>query len=420
MIDLRKPINLTNPEFVNDKYAWYERIREEAPVHKGKVSVLTVYTVSRYEDCAFILKDPRILRNRAVANGGGSRFPFPLPGSVKPLVQSMIITDEPEHRRLRELVRRAFRPQAIQQIEESIVSYTDELLDGLAHQQAFELQSSFALPIPVRMIGDMLGVKRDDMPRLRNAINTVTEGFGGLRMLRTLLLDLPSVVRFMRELIGEKRTNPGDDILTELINTTNDGDQLTEDELVAMAFLLVVGGYETTVHLITNGILTLLQNPEQLARLREEPHLAESAIEEILRHRGPIHGTKPGYPSEDITLHGVTIPRGKPIMPLLGAANHDPRVFENPQTFDIARTPNRHLGFGHGVHFCLGSHLARMEARIAIMGLIQRFPDLHLACDVSALEPQAMPLWHRYRQLPLATGLRRSIAKDGRSAPVGL
>ena len=410
MIDLTKPINLTSAEFVNDKYAWYERIREEAPVHKGKISVLTVYTLSRYEDCASILKDPRVLRNRSVANGGGSRFPFPVPKSVKPLIESMIQADEPEHRRLRELVRRAFRPQAIKQVEERIASHTDELLDDLESQGEFELQSSFALPIPVRMIGDMLGVKRDDMPRLRNTISTVTEGFGGLRMLRSLMVDLPSAVRFMRELIAEKRTNPGDDILTELINTEHDGDQLTEDELVAMAFLLVVGGYETTVHLITNGILTLLQQPEQLARLREEPDLAETAIEEILRHRGPIQGTKPGYPSEDITLHGVTIPRGKPIMPLLGAANHDPRVFDDPHTFNIARTPNRHLGFGHGVHFCLGAHLARAEAKIAIMGLIQRFPDLRLACDESALELQAMPLWHRYRQLPLATGKRRAIA----------
>ena len=410
MIDLTKPINLTSAEFVNDKYDWYERIREEAPVHKGKISVLTVYTLSRYEDCASILKDPRVLRNRSVANGGGSRFPFPVPKSVKPLIESMIQADEPEHRRLRELVRRAFRPQAIKQVEERIASHTDELLDDLESQGEFELQSSFALPIPVRMIGDMLGVKRDDMPRLRNTISTVTEGFGGLRMLRSLMVDLPSAVRFMRELIAEKRTNPGDDILTELINTEHDGDQLTEDELVAMAFLLVVGGYETTVHLITNGILTLLQQPEQLARLREEPDLAETAIEEILRHRGPIQGTKPGYPSEDITLHGVTIPRGKPIMPLLGAANHDPRVFDDPHTFNIARTPNRHLGFGHGVHFCLGAHLARAEAKIAIMGLIQRFPDLRLACDESALELQAMPLWHRYRQLPLATGKRRAIA----------
>ena len=228
-------------------------IREEYPVHKAKISVLTVYTVSRYEDCASILKDPRVLRNRSVANGGGSRFPFPVPKSVKPLIESMIQADDPEHRRLRELVRRAFRPQAIKQIEERIASYTDELLDDLERQPEFEVQSSFALPIPVRMIGDMLGVKRDDMPRLRNTISTVTEGFGGLRMLRSLMVDLPSAVRFMRELIAEKRTNPGDDILTELINTEHDGDQLTEDELVAMAFLLVVGGYETTVHLITNG-----------------------------------------------------------------------------------------------------------------------------------------------------------------------
>ena len=153
---------------------------------------------------------------------------------------------------------------------------------------------------------------------------------------------------------GESRSMPGDDVLTGLIEAEDDGDRLTDDELVAMVFLLIVGGFETTLHLITNGVVTLLEHPEQLQRLKEDPGLIDSAVEEILRHRGPVHGTKPGYAREDITLHGMTIPKGKPIMPLLAAANHDPRVFEKPQTFDIARSPNRHLGFGHGVHFCLG------------------------------------------------------------------
>jgi cytochrome P450 len=251
------------------------------------------------------------------------------------------------------------------------------------------------------MIGDMMGLSREAIPQFKEMFSILTKGFGGWRILRTLFWDMPDTVRFVRELIGQKRDHPGDDILTGLIEADAEGDRLTEDEIVAMVFLLIVGGYETTVHLITNGVLTLLENPEQLARLRDNPELINSAVEEILRHRGPVQSTKPGYAAEDIQLHGVTIPKGKPIMPLFGAANHDPRAFDNPQVFDIGRTPNRHLGFGHGNHFCLGAHLARAEARFGILNLLQRFPNLKLAGDPASLKLQNMPGWHRYDGLPV-------------------
>ncbi len=409
MIDLSRPVNLTSPEFVNNKYQWYERIREERPVHRVRISVMTLYAVSRFDDCASITRDPRVVRNRSTATGG-SRFPFPIPRSVKPLIESMIQADDPEHRRLRNLVRKAFRPQAISVLEQRIDDHSRALLDGLGNSGAFDLQSAYALPIPVRMIGDMMGLAEADVPRFRKAFDVLTDGMGGWRMLITLFRDMPGTVEMVRGFVRAKRDNPGDDILTGLIQAEENGDRLTEDELVAMVFLLVVGGYETTVHLITNGVLTLLQHPDQLERLRAEPALIDTAVEEIMRHRGPIHGTKPGYATEDITLHGVTIPKGKPIMPLLAAANHDPRVFDHAQSFDIARSPNRHLGFGHGIHFCLGAHLARAEARLAIQNLVQRFPDLALAVDPSQLKLQAMPGWHRYRGLPVSIGKLHAAA----------
>lgn len=409
MIDLSRPVNLASEPFINNKFEWYERIREERPVHQAKVSVMTVYTVARYDDCTEMLKDPRVLRNRTTATGG-SRFPFPMPKSIKPLAESMIQEDDPNHRRLRELVRRAFRPQAIEELEKRIDSYSHELLDGLATADTFDLQAQYALPIPVRMIGDMLGISREAMPKFRELFGVVTKGFSGWRMLRTLFRDMPDTVRFVRQLVDDKRANPGDDILTGLIQADDDGDRLTEDEIIAMVFLLIVAGYETTVHLITNGVLTLLQHPAQLERLRGDLALADSAVEEILRHRGPVQSTKPGYAAEDITLHGVTIPKGKPIMPLFGAANHDPRAFESPQEFDIGRSPNRHLGFGHGIHFCLGAHLARAEAKLGIRNLIQRFPDLRLAVPPSELTLERMPGWHRYAGLPVATRRLRAAA----------
>lgn len=400
MIDHSRPINLNSAEFNNDKFAWYEQIREDLPVHQAKVSIIKVFTIARYDDCTAILKDPRVLRNRSTITGGG-RFPFPMPKAIKPIAESMIVEDDPNHRRLRELVRRAFRPQAIEVLETKIDQYSNELLDGLSLKKEFDLQSDYALAIPMRMIGDMMGLSREAIPQFKEMFSILTKGFGGWRILRTLFWDMPDTVRFVRELIGQKRDHPGDDILTGLIEADAEGDRLTEDEIVAMVFLLIVGGYETTVHLITNGVLTLLENPEQLARLRDNPELINSAVEEILRHRGPVQSTKPGYAAEDIQLHGVTIPKGKPIMPLFGAANHDPRAFDNPQVFDIGRTPNRHLGFGHGNHFCLGAHLARAEARFGILNLLQRFPNLKLAGDPASLKLQNMPGWHRYDGLPV-------------------
>ena len=410
-MDLTKPLNLSSPEFVNNSFEFCDEIREQAPVYRAKISLLNIYTVARYEDCAAILKDPRVMRNRSAALGGGSRYPFPMPKAVKPLAQSMIQEDDPNHRRLRDLVRHAFKPQAIAALESRIELYADELLDSLHGRREFELQADYAIHIPVRLISEIMGLEAQDMPKFQELMKGVSQGFSGLRMVRTLLFDMPKYVDMVRDLVRRKAANPGEDILTQLIHSEGeDGDKLTEDELVAMVFLLVVAGFETTVHLISNGIHTLATHPEQLELLRANPSLIDSAVEEILRHRGPVQSTKPGFASEDIELHGVVIPRGKPIMPLFAAANHDPRVYEDPLRFDVTREHNHHLGFGHGVHFCLGAHLARAETRIAINKLLQRYDQLELAAPQSELKIQTMPGWHRYEVMPLRVRSIRQAA----------
>lgn len=403
MLDLSRPLNLASADFAANKFEWLEQIREERPVGTARISALTIYTVARYDDCTALLKDPRVFRNRSTATGG-SRFPFPLPKSVRPLAESMIQEDDPNHRRLRELVRRAFQPQAIERLESRIDAYAQELLDTIEAEDSFELQSRYALPIPLRMIGDLVGVQEPDRMRFQQSLSVLTKGFSGWRMLRTLIWDLPATIRFVRELVRAKRREPGEDLLTALLTVEHGGDRLTEDEVVAMVFLLMIGGFETTVHLISNGVLTLLEHPEALEQLRADSSLLETTVEEILRHRGPVQATKPGYASEDLHLHGEVIPKGKPIMPLLAAANHDPRAFADPQRFDITRTPNHHLGFGHGVHFCIGAHLARAETRIALRNLLLRFDNLRLAVPPAQLKIQAMPGWHRYQRVPLAIG----------------
>ena len=371
-----------------------------APVCPGKISLLRVKLFTRYDDCARLAKDPRFVRNRTSATGG-SRFPIPLPKSVQALAQSMITEDDPEHRRLRGLVNQAFKPSAVNRLADQIEDLTDQLLDRIEGQTTVNLLEDFALPIPVTMIQRLMGVPEADMPQFRKILSHLTDGLSGFGILHTLLWGLPRGAKFMRSMIERKRHQPEDDILTGLIHAEEEGDVLTEAELVSMCFLLIIAGYETTSHLITNATVTLLDHPEQLERLRFDPDLIGSAVEEVQRYSGPIHGAKLAYATEDVDWGGATIRRGEAVMPLYGAANHDPEAFESPEIFDVGRESNHHFGFGHGLHFCLGAQLARMETRVAISHLFDRFPDLRLAVPRDQLQFDRMPAWHRYKALPV-------------------
>ncbi len=404
-LKIKHPLNLNNKEFIRNRYAYYRWLREEAPVYRGKISVINAYFVSRYQDCVDLLKDERFVRNRTTATGGGNRMPFPMPNYMRFVAQSMIIEDEPEHRRLRNLVHKAFTPRALARLTARIDTLTHELLDKAEAAGQVDLKAAYALPIPVTVISEMVGVTDRDMASLRQTISSLmTSGMTPWNLARTFLWDMRKSARFVRELVQRKRANPADDILTGLIQAEDEGQRLTDDELVSMVYLLIVAGYETTVHLITNSVSSLLLHPEQLERLRANPELMDSAIEEIMRYTSPVQATKPGYAREDVTWHGVTIPKGSTVMPLLGAANHDPAVFNEPERFDIGRTPNRHLGFGQGIHYCLGAPLARMETKIALTNLLERNPNLRLAVEPSTLEWLPVPSLVSYRTLPVALG----------------
>jgi len=403
-LHIKHPINVASREFTDHKWEYYRWLREHAPVYRGRMSILPVYFVSRFDDCLKLLGDPRFVRNRTTATGGGRRLPFPLPKTIQILGKSMIVEDEPDHRRLRNLVHKAFTPRALERLVPRIERLSAELLAKAEPQGRVDLIPAYSLPIPVSVIAGMVGLTDDEMPEFRNRLRLLTSGYSAWSLLRTFFWDMRRLLRYIRQLIANKRAHPGDDILTALIQAEDQGERLSENELISMLYLLVVAGYETTVHLITNSVVTLLTHPDQLARLRAQPELMESAIEEVLRFNGPVQGTKPAYATEDVTLHGVTIPKGAMVMPLVGAANRDPAAFENPDEFDIARSPNRHLGFGHGIHYCLGAPLARMETRIALTNLLTRNPNLRLAVDPSELKLQNAPLWQRYVSLPVMLG----------------
>ena len=401
-LQLNKPVNIFSREFARHKYEYYQVLREQSPVHKGKLAILDVYLLSRYDDCLALLKDPRFVRDRRQLGGG--KFPLPLPRIVSVLGDNMLLADGDEHRRLRGLVHQAFTPRALARLEYRLETLTHELLDEMASRTEVDLIPAYALPIPVAIIGEMLGVSASEMNQFKNSLSVLSSGLSGSQLFKTLVWDMPGVLRLLRGLIARKRAAPGDDILTGLIHAEENGNRLSEDELLSMVLLLITAGYETTYNLIANSVIALLTHPAQMAWLQVEPERLDTAIEEVLRFSSPLQGTKPAYATQAITIRGVTIPRGAMVAPLLGAANRDPAVFANPDEFDIARTPNKHLGFGQGIHYCLGAPLARLETRLALKNLLARFPELRLAVAPEALKRQHMPLWERYERLPVLLG----------------
>lgn len=405
------PITVGSPEFRADRQAHYEWLRDNAPLYCGRVSYLDqqdLWMVSRYADCRTLLTDDRFQRS---PEGHGPAILEQLPESIREPMRlmsesSMIMMDDPAHRRLRGLVATSFTPRAIERIGERVGGLANGLLDQLEPRGVVDVREQFALPITTTVINELVGVPLADRTLFEQHIQvliTETESIGQESWAR----GVNELVEAVRTLIEHKRSDPGADILTGLIHAEEQGERLDDDELVAMVLLLVAAGYETTYNLITNAVITLLDHPDQLARLRAAPQdeeLWRSAVEEILRYSGPVGGTKPVTTVTDVSWHGLTIPAGSAVIPLLHAANRDPAEFADPNRFDIARHPNNHLEFGHGVHFCLGANLARLETRVALGVLIGRNPNLRLAVERSELEQEPLPFWIRYRKLPVQLG----------------
>ena len=290
-------------------------------------------------------------------------------------------------------------------LEPRVESIASRLLDALdkdvAAGREVDLLQTYARMIPMRVISELVGVRPEEAAQMENGLTVLSEGLTRARLLKTMLWDLRKVGGFVRTLIERKRSEPGDDLLSALIEAEEDGDRLTNDELVAMLFLLIVAGLETTEHLIANGIRFWLESPDVRARVEANESVWPSAMEELVRLHGPVLGTKPVRPIEDLEIGGTTIERGAMVMPLLGAANRDPGTFEDPLRYDETRSPNPHLGFGFGSHFCLGKQLALMETRVALRRLFERFPQARFGRDPDTLELANWPLWHRHVAMPV-------------------
>ena len=379
-------VDVTSSAFKADAYAYYARLRAEAPVHPVRLpNGHVVWLVSRYDDVVALLKDPRLVKDQRRAEGSKpfSRLPGVL-GFLQAIERNMLDVDAPDHTRLRGLVHLAFTPRLVERMTVRVESLADELLRKALSAGSMDLVSAYALPIPATVIAEMLGIPPADQGRFHKWSSAVVASTAGPNLLRVL----PAIwrfVRYIRQVIALKRAKPEDDLISALVQAEDAGERLREDELVAMVFLLVVAGHETTVNLIGNGALALLQFPEELARLRDDPSFDASGVEELLRFYSPVEVSTERYAREAFQVASVTIPRGSLVYGVLSSANRDETQFERPNVLDLGREKNRHLAFGQGIHYCLGAPLARLEGQIALRKLLTRCPSLRLAVPESTL-----------------------------------
>ena len=380
-MDRINPPDLANPQFKANPYPFYARLRGEAPVWRTTLPDKRVaWLVTRYEDVAGVLRDDTFAKDRLNAMDPEQLRKTPwVPGFLKPLERNMLDLDDPDHARLRSLVSKAFTPRLIERLRGRIETLSEELLDVMERKGGAELVGDYALPIPATVIAELLGVPAEDRRKFHRWSGKLVSVSSGRDMLRALPAAL-AFTRYLRKIIERRRAEPGDDLLTALVRAEEAGDKLSEDEVLAMAFLLLVAGHETTVNLIASGALALLEHPEQAEALSSDPSLTKPAVEELLRYTSPVELATERYAREDVEIAGTTIPRGELVLAVLGSANYDEREFEDPDVLNLTRDPNRHLAFGRGgVHHCLGAPLARMEGQIAISALLRRFPHARLA-----------------------------------------
>ncbi|TDV40947.1 cytochrome P450 family protein [Actinophytocola oryzae] len=365
-------------DFVQDPFTVYRLLRIEAPVREVVMPRgLKVWLVTRYADARDALSHPAVRKDlRPVRHLFDKHHTGTSTGGFgADLSAHMLNSDPPDHTRLRRLVARAFTMRRVELLRPRVEEITENLLDGLSGE--VDLTDAFAFPLPVTVICELLGVPQADQDDFRGWTTKLVTA----RSAQSVGEAGQAMSVYLHGLIDTKRANPADDLLSALVQAEEDGEKLNAVELVSMAFLLLVAGHETTVNLISNGVLALLRAPDQLAALRADPALLPGAVEELLRFGSPVNHTTMRYTAEPVEIGGTTIPEDEFVVVALGSANRDDDRFGDPDTLDVTRSAAGHLSFGHGIHFCLGAPLARLEGQIAIGRLVERFPDLALASD---------------------------------------
>jgi pimeloyl-[acyl-carrier protein] synthase len=396
---------LVSPAFYQDPYPIYDRLRAEAPVAWSEA--LGAWVLTRYEHVQATLQDPGRFSSQGRLSAALERFPDSLRAKFKPLEDhfgiGLIGSDPPDHTRLRALINKAFIPRIIEQMRPRLHALVDQLLDAVEARGEMDLVRDLAYPLPATVIAELLGAppsERENFKRWSDGILAFQgSGVASAELIEHSQRHLLEMRSFLAELIAERRRQPRDDLLSRLVEAEMEGDRLSAPELLTVCVTLLTAGHETTTTLIANGTYTLLRHPEQMVQLRRNPQLMPSAIEEMLRFESPLQ-RNPRRAGQDLDLGGQRLRRNDYVLPLVGAANRDPKVFPEPHRFDITRQPNRHLAFGLGIHFCVGAPLARLEGLIALNTILHRLLGLRLKTASVEWEPHT--LFRKLRALPVA------------------
>jgi len=380
--------DILRPDILPDPYPFYRRLREAAPVYWD--AARETWVLTRYADVVAVLRDPRLSAERILPGGAPGQDAASTTPIARAMAKQMLFQDPPDHTRLRGLVSKAFTPRVVEGMRPHIQALVDELLDAAEAKGRMDLIADFSFPLPAIVIAGLLGVPPED----RDLFKAWSECFGALldgaarspEEVEAAQTGVFALVAYLLEIVEARRAAPRDDLISRLIAAEEESDRLDTEELLLNCVLLLAAGHATTTHMIGNGVLALLRHPDQTRRLQAEPGLIKSAVDEMLRYDGPVQVTG-RRANADMEIAGARIARDQHVTTVLGAANHDPARFPHPDRFDIARGDNKHVAFAHGIHFCLGAALARLEGEVAIGTLPRRFPALRLEGD----EPRWLP-----------------------------
>jgi cytochrome P450 len=379
-------------EYFQDPYSVHARLRAQQPVARVIMpGGLPAWLVTGYAEARAALTDPRLHKL--------PRGWRPEPHSMLAAIElHMLNSDPPDHERLRKLVNKAFTARRVEQLRPRITAIAAELLDDMSTRDEVDLLTSFAFPLPITVICELLGVPVADRDEFRAWSATIVSNTISPDVFQAHATAMTS---YFRKMLAARRRAPADDLLSALVAARDDEDRLTEDELLSMAFLLLVAGHETTVNLIGSGMLALLLNPGELDRLRADPSLLGTAVEELLRYVNPVNNATFRFAGEPLEIGGQQISPDEVVLVSLSGANRDPSRYADPDRLDLSRDSAGHLAFGHGIHYCLGAPLARLEAEIAFGGLLERFGSMTLAVPADSLRWRPSTLIHGLEALPV-------------------
>jgi len=366
----------------DNPFTLFAEVRERGPVHPVTLADgHSAWLVVGYDEAKILLNDTRLSKDmQAAFASGGEVLAEGLPG--KAFARHMLAVDPPDHTRLRRLVASAFSLRRVEGLEPRIREIIGNLLDALAADgpgATVDFVPRFAFPLPFTVICELLGVPEEDRQPFGNALIALLSPTDTPEQYAKAKAGSDAVVAHLEKLVVTKEREPADDLVTDLVQARDGDDTLDHGELLSTLLQLIIAGHDTTTSLLGNGVVALLRNPEQLALVKQDPSLVTALVEEVMRFDAPVPHSTFRYAAEDVTIGGVTIPKGGQVIISLAAANHDAAHFHHSETFDVTRHDDRHLAFGHGIHFCLGAPLARLEGNIAFTTLLQRFPDLRLA-----------------------------------------